>query len=252
MINHNPVALVDDIAEQPAVGIAARACLHTLRALSISAMTNAAAATYKGVVAPAIIAGTLAGCGGKLLSDSLESVSGGRGKFELNHPGFLLRSSVVNSSLFYILVHYLKALSSVEATGLLLVISLAYTLSDDLTGNVVDASVHITNVFCTVISPKKLLGGRSAPKASAAAASPARARSTSRKRAKVRTYYAFDVSSIHSPYAHLEVRHSRRRPRPGVELMPASGAPVPDRNDRRQLTNSRQIYRRSRRHKTQD
>lgn len=187
IINHNPVALVDDVAEQPAVGIAARACLHTLRALTISAMTNAAAANYKGIVAPAIIAGTLAGCGGKLLADALDSVSGGRGKFELNNPGFLLRSSVVNSSLVYVLVHYLKALSSVEATGLLLVISLAYTLSDDLTGNVVDASAHITNVFCTVIAPKKLLSGRPAPKAAAAAASPARARSTSRKRAKVRT-----------------------------------------------------------------
>ncbi len=199
IINHNPIALVDDIAEQPAVGIAARACLHTLRALTISAMTNAAAATYKGVVAPAIIAGTLAGCGGKLLADSLESVSGGRGKFELNNPGFLLRSSVVNSSLFYVLVHYLKAFSSVEATGLLLVISLAYTLSDDLTGNVVDASVHITNVFCTVIAPKKLLSARPAPKA--AAASPARARSTSRKRSKVRTptHYPSDVSSTTAP-----------------------------------------------------
>ena len=60
---------------QPAVGIAARACLHTLRALTIAATTNAAAVAYKGVVAPAIIAGTLAGCGCKLLSDSLDSVS---------------------------------------------------------------------------------------------------------------------------------------------------------------------------------
>ena len=59
---------------QPAVGIAARACLHTLRALTIAATTNAAAVAYKGVVAPAIIAGTLAGCGGKLLSDSLDSL----------------------------------------------------------------------------------------------------------------------------------------------------------------------------------
>ncbi len=188
IINHNPIALVDEIADQQAVGIAARACVHTLRALTIASMTNAAASMYKGVVAPAIIAGTLAGCGGKLLAESLESVSGGRGKFELNDPGFLLRSSVVNSSLVYVLVHYLKALSSVEATGLLLVISLAYTLSDDLAGNVVDASVHVTNVFCTVIAPKKLLRGRSAPKAAAVAASPARARSTSRKRAKVRAH----------------------------------------------------------------
>jgi hypothetical protein len=186
IINHNPIALIDDLTEQPVVGIAARACLHTLRALTISAQTNAAAAAYKGVVAPAIIAGTLAGCGGKLLADSLESVSGGKGKFELNNPGFLLRSAVVNSSLVYVLVHYLKAFSVVEATGLLLVISLAYTLSDDLTGNVVDASAHITNVFCTVIAPKELIRGRSTARKTAAA-SPARSRSASRKRAKVST-----------------------------------------------------------------
>lgn len=184
IVNHNPIPLLDDVMAQPAVGIAARACLHTLRALTIAATTNAAAVAYKGVVAPAIIAGTLAGCGGKLLSDSLDSVSGGKGRFELKNPGFLLRSSVVNSSLVYVLVHYLKAFSVVEATGLLLAISLAYTLSDDLAGSVVDASTHITNVFCTVIAPKELIGARPVARAVAATTGTPTKRSASKKRSK--------------------------------------------------------------------
>jgi hypothetical protein len=179
--------MIDDLADQPAVGIAARACLHSLRALSISAQTNAAAALYPGVAAPAIVAGTLAGCGGKLLSDAMESVSGGKAKFELANPGFLLRSSVVNSSLVYVLVHYLKAFTVLEATGLLLALSLVYTLSDDLAGGVVDASAHITNVFTTVtlIAPKRSTRGRATTRAAPAASAPSPSRrSASKKRAK--------------------------------------------------------------------
>lgn len=155
--------------------------MHTLRALTISAQVNAAAAAYPGVVAPALIAGTLAGCGGKLLCDAFESVSGLRGKFELASPGFLLRSSVVNSGLVYVLVHVLKAFTVLEATGLLLTLSLMYTLTDDLATKAVDATEHITNVFTmvTLVAPKSATRGRSV--AAETKATP-RKRSTSAKK----------------------------------------------------------------------
>lgn len=163
-----------------------QACVHILRALTISAQVNAAAAAYPGVVAPALIAGTLSGCGGKLLCDAFESVSGLKGKFELAHPSFLLRSSVVNSALVYVLVHVLKAFTVLEATGLLLVISLLYTLTDDLATKAVDASEHLTNVFAmvTLVAPKAAARGRAATTSTAAATAKAtpRKRSTSTKR----------------------------------------------------------------------
>lgn len=183
VVNHNPVALLDDVFDLQPVGVFARACVHTLRALAISAQVNAAAAAYPGVVAPAIIAGTLAGCGGKLLCDAFQSVSGLKGKFELANPGFLLRSSVVNSSLVYVLVHVLRAFTVLEATGLLLAISLLYTLTDDLAAQAVDASGHITNVFAMVTlvaPPASASRGRSAPAAAAATSTATRA--TPRKR----------------------------------------------------------------------
>lgn len=156
--------------------------MHILRALTISAQVNTAAAAYPGVVAPALIAGTLSGCGGKLLCDAFESVSGLRGKFELSNPGFLLRSSVVNSALVYILVHVLKAFTVLEATGLLLTISLVYTLTDDLAAKSVDATEHITNVFAmvTLVAPKSASRGRTT--AAAAPKATPRKRSTSAKR----------------------------------------------------------------------
>jgi len=164
-------------------GDSVQACVHILRALTISAQVNAAAAAYPGVVAPALIAGTLSGCGGKLLCDAFESVSGLKGKFELANPGFLLRSSVVNSGLVYVLVHVLKAFTVLEATGLLLVISLLYTLTDDLATKAVDATEHLTNVFAmvTLVAPKAAARGRSTTAAPAAKATP-RKRSTSTKR----------------------------------------------------------------------
>jgi hypothetical protein len=184
LVNHNPISLVDDLFDLQAVGIFARACVHILRALTISAQVNAAAAAYPGVIAPALIAGTLSGCGGRLLCDAFESVSGIKGKFELAHPGFLLRSSVVNSGLVYVLVHVLKAFTVLEATGLLLVISLLYSLTDDLAIKAVDATEHLTNVFAmvTLVAPKAAAPrGRSTTAAAAVKATP-RKRSASTKR----------------------------------------------------------------------
>lgn len=160
-----------------------QACVHILRALTISAQVNAAAAAYPGVIAPALIAGTLSGCGGRLLCDAFESVSGIKGKFELAHPGFLLRSSVVNSGLVYVLVHVLKAFTVLEATGLLLVISLLYSLTDDLATKAVDATEHLTNVFAmvTLVAPKAAAPRGRSTTAAAVKATP-RKRSASTKR----------------------------------------------------------------------
>lgn len=166
-------------------------CIQLLRAMSIAAQVSAAARKFPGAVAPAIIAGTLAGCGGRLVCDSLESVAGIRSSFELAKPTFILRSSLVNASLFYILVHVLKAFTIMQGLGLLMVFALVYTLTDDLTAKAVDVSTHVTNVFTTItlITPpaaKPASRGRAKTSKTPAAATTPRAssrrRSTSRKR----------------------------------------------------------------------
>jgi hypothetical protein len=52
-----------------------QSCLHILRSLGIASQVNAAAGAYPGVIAPAIVAGTLAGCGGKMLAETVKSIS---------------------------------------------------------------------------------------------------------------------------------------------------------------------------------
>lgn len=156
--------------------------------MGIASQVNAAAGAYPGVIAPAIVAGTLAGCGGKMLAEAVKSISGFKSKFELAHPDFLLRSSVVNSCLVYLLVHVLKAFTVLEGTGLLIVISMLYTLTDDLTARAVDVSEHVTNVvtLVTLVAPASKSApaarGRSSTKTSTAAATTPRARSTSTRR----------------------------------------------------------------------
>jgi len=193
LVNHNPIPVIDDLFDLQIVGVLARSCLHILRSLGIASQVNAAAGAYPGVIAPAIVAGTLAGCGGKMLAETVKSISGLKSKFELAHPEFLLRSSVVNSCLVYLLVHVLKAFTVLEGTGLLIVIAMLYTLTDDLAARAVDVSEHVTNVvtLVTLIAPASNLApatrGRKPTTSSAAATSTPRARSASAKRTRART-----------------------------------------------------------------
>lgn len=53
-------------------------CVQVLRAGLIAAQVDAAAKAFPGIIAPAIIAGTLAGSGGKITTDIISSVAGHR------------------------------------------------------------------------------------------------------------------------------------------------------------------------------
>lgn len=165
-----------------------QACVQVLRAQSICNSVFAAARLYPGVVAPAVIAGTLAGCGGKILCDGMESVAGLKAQFELANPSFLLRSSVVNSTVVYLVVFVLRAFTMQEAVGFVMVVSLLRSLTDDLVGQPVDYSEHVTNVFTTITliaapTPKKTTRGRKpAPKAAVAEEVSTPVRASARKR----------------------------------------------------------------------
>jgi len=163
--------------------------VQVLRAQSICNSVYAAARLYPGVVAPAVIAGTLAGCGGKILCDGMESVAGLKAQFELANPSFLLRSSVVNSAVVYLVVYVLRAFTMQEAVGFVIVVSLLRTLTDDLVGQPVDYSEHVTNVFTTITliaapaaSVKATRGRKPAPKAAVGEETSTPARTSARKR----------------------------------------------------------------------
>ncbi len=150
IVNHQPLDIVSKALDLALVGIAARACLQVLRAGILVAQVDAAAKAFPGVVAPAIIAGALAASGGKISTDIIASFSGLRAPFEVSNPTYVLRSSLVGSSVYYVAVYVLKALTATEGLALVLLAFLSHTLSDDLLGSAYDYTVPVINVFNTV------------------------------------------------------------------------------------------------------
>lgn len=57
-----------------------QACMQVLRAGLVAAQVNYAAKTFPGLIAPAVIAGALAGSGGKIATDILSTLTGLRGE----------------------------------------------------------------------------------------------------------------------------------------------------------------------------
>jgi hypothetical protein len=167
-----------------------QSCLQILRAGIIAAQVDAAAKAFPGVIAPAVIAGTLAGAGGKITTDAVASLTGLRVSFEVATPTYALRSSLIGAMAHYLLVHVLGAFSSAQGEGLLVLVFLAHTLADDVLGTTYDYTVPIIDIFatCTLINAPKASShgrrGRSTQPAATAAttAVPATPRSASRAR----------------------------------------------------------------------
>lgn len=165
-----------------------QSCLQILRAGIIAAQVDAAAKAFPGVIAPAVIAGALAGAGGKISTDVVASLTGLRVSFEVASPTYALRSSLIGSMAHYLLVHVLGAFSPAQGEGLLLLVFLAHTLADDVLGTTYDYTVPIIDVFatCTLINLPKSTSqarrGRSTQAAAPATAAPTTPRTASRAR----------------------------------------------------------------------
>jgi TRIC channel len=187
IVNHQPLDIVSKALDLAPVGIVARACLQVLRAGLLVAQVDAAAKAFPGVIAPAIIAGALAASGGKISTDIIASFAGLRAPFEVSNPTYVLRSSIVGSSVYYVTVYVLKALTPTEGLAVVLLAFLSHTLSDDLLGSAYDYTVPIINVFNTVtlITPPAKRAARTTAargRAPAATAAPSTPRSASKAR----------------------------------------------------------------------
>ena len=197
VVNHNRFAVVDQILDLSVVGISARACLQILRSGLLVTQVEAAAKAFPGIIAPAIIAGTLAACGGKITTDIISTISGLRAPFEVAVPTYALRSALVGSSVYYFTVHVLGALSRDEGHALVLLAFLSHTLSDDLLDAAYDYTTPVINMFTTVTfisGVPAAARGRGRPAAAAAAtaaaataATPSTPRSASKTRRAART-----------------------------------------------------------------
>jgi len=187
IVNHQPFDVVSKVLDLAPVGIAARACVQTLRSGLLVAQVDAAAKAFPGIVAPAIIAGALAASGGKISTDIVASFASLRASFEVSNPTYVLRSALVGSSMYYFTVYGLKALTATEGLALVLLAFLSHTLADDILGSAYDYTVPVVNVFNTVtlIAPPAKRAVRTTAargRAAAATAAPSTPRSTSKAR----------------------------------------------------------------------
>lgn len=190
IVNYNPIDLVAKFLDLAPVATFCRASLQILRSGLVAAQIDAVAKAYPGIIAPAIIAGTLSGCGGKICTDVISHISGLRAPFEVFQPTYSLKSSLIGSVIHYLTVHVLGALKPIEGRAVVLLLFLSHTLTDDVLGSAYDYTAPVINVFSsvTLIGVKKQGRGRprtatAAATAAAVAASPA---STPRSASKSR------------------------------------------------------------------
>ncbi|KAL4431927.1 hypothetical protein ABPG77_000194 [Micractinium sp. CCAP 211/92] len=132
----------------PVLRCAAQLCRAVLRATTIVQRVNAAARLHPGVVAAPVILGTLAGAGGKLLTDAFLHCAGyQKGPNELSHPGYVLRSAAVGACLQYVSVHVLGVLSPQQGLGLVITLYVAHSLATDITGQPCDYTAPLGTLF---------------------------------------------------------------------------------------------------------
>lgn len=171
VVNFNPLEIVDRALDFPPVGIAARTCMQVLRSSLLVAQIDATVKAFPGIIAPAVIAGTLAASGGKITTDVISSIAGFRAPFEIAEPTYALRSSLIASVGYYVFVYVLRALKPVEGLAVVMLAFLTHTLTDDLLGAAYDYTVPVVNVFTsiTLVGVPVKRGGRGRGRGTAAA-----------------------------------------------------------------------------------
>ena len=75
-INYSPGDVAATLARAPPLRTAARACLAVIRATIICHRADVAARKFVGVLAAPLVIGTLAGSGGKIISDAVNLAAG--------------------------------------------------------------------------------------------------------------------------------------------------------------------------------
>jgi hypothetical protein len=185
VLNYNPLDIIKQATDLAPVGITARVCLQTLRATLVASQVTAAVKSFPGIVAVAIIAGTLSGSGGKVLTDAVSVLTGARVSSELAHPTYALRSSLAGAVIYYVTVHALGALTAAQGHGLLLLAFIGHSLADDLLDSTFDWTVPVVDAFSVAALMKPLPRWS---RARAVEAAPAETpRSASRKRRSKRS-----------------------------------------------------------------
>eukprot|EP00887_Chlorella_sp_A99_P001096 scaffold14.g1096.t1 len=128
-----------------------QACRSAMRANIIFARVEVAARLFPGVLAAPLLLGTLAGAGGTLLVDAVEICGGHKkGPSEIARPGFPLRSALIASAAYYVLVHWAALLTAAEGRGLVLLVCVGHAVAAAAAGRQLDWTAPVARAFHAV------------------------------------------------------------------------------------------------------
>ncbi|KAI8470760.1 MAG: hypothetical protein J3K34DRAFT_521068 [Monoraphidium minutum] len=120
LVNYCPGGYIEKACKQWYVMAPIKACTNILRANLIVARVNLAAELFPGNFSAALILGTISGCGGRLVADSMKFGWGALPhRAELSDPGYTSRSSFVAAAAYYVIAIWLRIVAPAAGAGLI-------------------------------------------------------------------------------------------------------------------------------------
>uniref|UniRef100_A0A383VCK9 Uncharacterized protein n=1 Tax=Tetradesmus obliquus TaxID=3088 RepID=A0A383VCK9_TETOB len=151
LVNYCPGGLVYNVLNKRYIKMFAASCTALMRALLIVSRVDLAVKLYPGIVAAPLLLGTLAGCGGRLLADTLLHSWGALpGHAELSSPGFVSRSAAMAATTYYLLAYVLQLLPASAAAGFVVTWLVLHTFVKEISGHALDFTAPVAKLLHTL------------------------------------------------------------------------------------------------------
>lgn len=139
LVNYFPGGSIGRVVNVWYIKIITKMMCQMMRVSLIITRVNQANAFHPGVLAAALVLGTLAGSGGKFIVDAVRQ---GYGLLalpaETTIPGYSFQSALLGASLYYFLGFYFNLLTPNQAGGLILFLLITHAGLTELTGRPLD------------------------------------------------------------------------------------------------------------------
>ncbi|KAG2423538.1 hypothetical protein HXX76_015285 [Chlamydomonas incerta] len=193
-MTYAPFSIFERIHAIPPVKALTKLCVTFMRANLIISRVDLAVTKYPGVIAAPLILGTIAGAGGKLITDGIRGGWGVLpGSAEATAPSFVWRSAALAAAGYWGVCKYTNLLSSQEAAAVVITTLLLHSILSDLVG---PAAADFTYPVARVVHAITLV-----PMPGVVAAAPAAASKAAKKAAEQQQAKAAAKSSTAQPAA---------------------------------------------------
>ncbi|KAG2431332.1 hypothetical protein HYH02_013322 [Chlamydomonas schloesseri] len=135
LMTYAPFGICERIHSIPPIKALTKLCVTFMRANLIISRVDLAVTKYPGVIAAPLILGTIAGAGGKLITDGIRGGWGALpGTAEATAPTFVWRSAALAAVGYWGVCKYTNLLTSQEAAAVVITVLLLHSIISDLAG----------------------------------------------------------------------------------------------------------------------